>query len=94
MAINWEEFKEDLETTIDNEADRTDEELASKISSLTRMTNEEIIELFPLPADTKKLAALMSIVHSSEAKNTKINKIVSNAEDFGGIVFTLLRKFV
>lgn len=94
MAINWEEFEQDLQISIDNAADRTDEQLATKISSLTRMTNEEIIELFPLPADTKKLAALMSIVHSSEARNTKTNKIVSNAEDFSGIVLTLLTKFV
>ena len=94
MAIDWNEFEEDLQRSIDNAADRTDEELASKISSLTRMTNEEIIALFPEPADTKKLASLMSIVHSSQTKNEKINKITANVEDFGGVMLTLLTKFV
>jgi len=92
MAINWDEL--DLDEIIDDEANKTDEELASKISSLTRMTDEEVSELFPDPVDAKKLVELMKIVKSSENKNTKINNIVSNAQDFGGVVLTLLGKFV
>jgi hypothetical protein len=57
------------------------------------MTDEEVQELFPDPADVKKLAKLMKIVQSAEARNTKINNIVSNAEEFGGIILTLLAKF-
>jgi hypothetical protein len=38
------------------------------------------------------VAELMKIVHSAEARNTKINKIVKNAENFAGIILDLLKK--
>jgi hypothetical protein len=90
MAINWNEI--DVDAIIEQEASATDDALASKVSSLTRMTDEEVKELFPEASDVKKLAELMQIVKSSEDRNNKINKIVSNAEEFGGIVLTLLGK--
>ena len=92
MAINWDEI--DFDEIIDEEAEKTDEELASKISSLTKMTDEEVKELFPNQADAKKLVELMKIVKSSEDQNTKINKISSNAKEFSGVILTLLGKFV
>ena len=92
MAINWDEI--DFDEIIDEEAEKTDEELASKISSLTKMTDEEVKELFPKQADAKKLVELMKIVKSSEDQNTKINKISSNAKEFSGVILTLLGKFV
>ncbi|MFT5756647.1 MAG: hypothetical protein ACI9LM_001367 [Alteromonadaceae bacterium] len=92
MAIDWDNI--DVDGIIDDAATQTDNELASKISSLTRMTDAEIKELFPAPADAKKLIDLMTIVKSSEDQNVKVNKIVNNAEQFGSAVFTLLNRFV
>ena len=92
MSINWDEIE--LAEIVDDAANETDEELASKISSLTRMTDDEVKELFPNPTDAKKLVELMKIVKSSADRNTKINKIVSNTEEFSGVVLTLLGKFV
>jgi len=92
MTINWDNI--DLDSIADDAAVETDNELASKISSLTRMTDAEIKELFPAPADAKKLVDLMTIVKSSEDQNIKVNKIVNNAEEFGGVVLTLLGKFI
>ncbi len=92
MPIDWDTFDSDIDVAITESANATDDKLASKISSITRMTDEEVKELFPVPADTKKLAELMKIVKSSEDRNTKINSIVANAEGFGGIVLTLLGK--
>lgn len=94
MPINWEEFDSELDSIIESSATVTDEKLASRISSLTRMTDDEVQELFPDPADVRKLAELMKVVKSAEERNTKINNIVSNAEKFGGVVLTLLDKFV
>ncbi len=94
MSIDWDKFDSDLGDIIDESAKKTDMQLASKISSITKMTDEEIVQLFPQPADVKKLTELMKIVHSADDRNNKVNKIVSNAEDFGGIVLTLLGKFV
>ena len=92
MPINWDEFDSEIDSIIDDSAGATDARLASRISSITRMTDEEVQELFPDPADVKKLADLMKIVKSSEDRNNKINRIVSNANDFGGIVLSLLQK--
>lgn len=94
MPVDWDELDQELDNIVDDAAVKTDEKLASRISSLTRMTAEEVQELFPNPADKKRLAQLMKIIKSSEGRNTKVNKIVANAEEFGGIVLSLINKFV
>jgi len=58
------------------------------------MTYEEVQVLFPTPADIQKLTSLMKVVKSEQDRNTKINIIVSNAEEFAGTVLTLLEKYV
>jgi hypothetical protein len=93
MPINWDDFENDLDSAINSAANATDDKLASKMSSITRMTDDEVKELFPEPGDVKKLYDLMKIVKSAEDRNNKINKIVDDAEKFGGIVLTLLEKF-
>ena len=93
MPVNWEEIEREIDGIIKVSANKTDDKLASKVSSLTRMTDEEIQELFSKPPDVKKLARLMKIVKSAEDRNTKINNIVKNIEEFGGVVLTLLSKF-
>lgn len=93
MPVNWDEFDAEIDDVIEASAAATDEQLASRVSSLTRMTDEEILELFPEQGDVKNLAALMKIVKSAEARNDKINKIVANAEQFGGVMLTLISKF-
>ena len=93
MPINWDEFDSEIDNIIAESANETDQKLASKISSITRMTDDEVNELFPDPADVKKLTELMKVVKSSENRNNKINKIVANAEEFSGVVLTLLSKF-
>jgi hypothetical protein len=92
MAIDWETFQEELDQLIDEAGDRTDKKLAGKISTITRLTDDEVKKLFPDPADVKKLSELMEIVKRAGNQNDKINKIVSNAEEFGGIILTLLGK--
>jgi len=94
MPIDWEKFDRELPSIIEDSAEKTDQQLASRISSITRMTDDEVQELFPEPADVKKLSNLMRIVKSAEERNTKINNIVSNAEEFAGVILTLLTKFV
>jgi len=94
MPIDWNKFESDLDSIIKSGAQRADERLASKISSITRMTDDEVKELFPEPADVKKLAALMKVVKAAEERNTKINNIVANAEEFAGVILTLLDNFV
>lgn len=94
MPFDWEQFDRDLDDAIDTGVNETDRQLAGRASQLTRMTEEEVQELFSAPADLKKLSRLMKIVKSGEARNTKVNRIVDNAEEFGSVVFTLLDKLV
>jgi hypothetical protein len=94
MPINWDELDSKVDAIIKNSGDVTDKKLASEISSITRLTDDEIQELFPKAADAKKLTELMKIVKSAEDRNNKVNQIVSNAEEFGGIILSLLGKFV
>lgn len=92
MPINWNQFQNDIDNLVKEAGNRTDAKLAGQISSVTRLTDEEIKELFPDPADVKKLAELLQIVKGAASRNDKINRIVANAEKFGGIVLTLLAK--
>jgi len=94
MAIDWDKFQGELDGLIDEAGEKTDRKLAGKISAITRMTDDEVKKLFPDPADVKKLAELMEIVKRAGDRNDKVNKIISNAEEFGGIILTLLGKFV
>lgn len=93
MPINWDELDSKVDAIIKKSGDATDKKLASEISSITRLTDDEIQELFPKAADAKKLTELMKIVKSAEDRNSKVNQIVSNAEEFGGIILSLLGKF-
>jgi hypothetical protein len=93
MPINWEKFQSDLDQAIEEAGERTDNKLAGKISAITRLTDDEVKKLFPDPADVKKLAELMAIVKGAGETNQKISQIVKNAEEFAGIVLTLLSKF-
>lgn len=92
MPVNWEEFDEELASAIAISADRTDERLASRLSSLTRMTDEEIMELCPTPGDVKAVSELMKVVESSTTRNNKIAHIVENVEQLGGIILPLITK--
>jgi hypothetical protein len=92
MPIDWDALEKDVDKAVKKAADKTDEQLANKISSITRFTDDEIQKWFPDPADAKKLFDLMKVVNSAESRNRKIANIVNNAEKFGGIVLTLLSK--
>lgn len=93
MPINWEELEAELPDIINDAADQTDNTLASRVSSLITMTDEEIKQLFPTAADIEKLTKLMKIVKSAEDRNTKINNIINNAESLGSTILTLISKF-
>ncbi len=94
MPVNWEQFSTDLDSIIASGVKRTDEQLASRISAVTRMTEEEVRQLFPEPADAKKLADLTKIVKDATDRNTKITNIAQNAQQFAGVILTLLQKFM
>jgi hypothetical protein len=87
MPIDW----SDVDDAIKDAAKKTDDELAAKVSSLTRFTDEEIKKLFPKPADVARLSELMQIVQASTSEQEKVNRLAKNIQSLGGTVLTLLK---
>ena len=92
MPINWDQFQSDIDQLVNEAGARTDAKLANQAASVTRLTDDEVKKLFPDAADVKKLVELMAIVKKAGDRNDKINRIVANIDEFGGIVLTLLGK--
>lgn len=90
MAIDWEAFQATIDAEIEAAATSTSASLASRSSSITRLTDEEVVVLFPTPADIQKLKNLMEIVKSAENEHTKLNRLVDNIGELGGIAIKLL----
>ncbi|GAV19377.1 hypothetical protein MMIC_P0311 [Mariprofundus micogutta] len=90
MPIDWDAMGD----AVDTAAIETDEQLASKISSLTRMNDEEIQDLFPEKADKQKLIELMQLVNASTDENTRTVRLVDNIQDLAGTAVKLLARFV
>ena len=93
-GINWDNFENDINGIIESAASQTDKKLTSKLSSLTKLTDKEILNLFPDPSDIKKLSELIRIVKSSDDINTKINQLVDGIEKFGRIIIVLLSRSI
>ncbi|MBW1676082.1 MAG: hypothetical protein JRJ79_05640 [Deltaproteobacteria bacterium] len=90
MPIDWDA----IDSALDEAKEETDEALATRISSLTKMTDAEVQELFPSLDEKKKLAELMRIVNSATAENEKVNRLADNIETVGSAVIRLLVRFV
>lgn len=86
-----EEF--DFDSLLDKAEAETDAKLASRISSLTRMKDAEIKELFPKKADKKELIELMSIVKGSANINERKGKLIKNIGKLAGTVISVLDRF-
>jgi hypothetical protein len=89
MPIDWGA----IDAAIEDAGKKTDDLLAARISSVTRLTDDEIKSLFPTPADVERLAELMKIVRASTAEREKINLLVSNIDSLAGPAIKLLAKF-
>ena len=93
MPINWDDVDAELDRAVDAARKRTNDQLASQISSLTRLTDEEVKKLFPTPADVGRLVELLKIVKSADERNRKVDRLTKNIEELGGAVVTLLERF-
>ena len=55
MPIDWKRFDNEIDIIIGESSEFADSRLASRISSVTRMTDDEILKLFSKTEDVKKL---------------------------------------
>lgn len=88
-GIDWSAIEDEIKEA----GEETDAALASRISSLTRLTDAEVEELFPEAADKEELARLMQIVNSAAADNDKRAQLIGDVSQVAGAVLKLVAKF-
>ncbi len=76
------------------EAKLTNEQLGEELAKLTPLTVEEVNKLLPRRADKERLQQLIQLVNSSASQNKKLASLTSNFEELGGVVLTLLTKYL
>ena len=87
MATSW-------ESILANAKKQTDETFASRVSSLTTLTDEEIKAIAPKAADKEKLAKLMSIVADATMDNNAKAAQIKSISGLIEIAVPLLKKLV
>ena len=75
MNSMWEEFEKNIASAIEKASTETDTKLASHVSSMTRLTDHDVREMFPKTADLIALNRLIGIVKSRDDQETKIRRL-------------------
>jgi len=92
MSFDWDKFRESARKAAEQSGKDTDKALASRISCVSRLTCEEITELFPQQADAAKLAELLAIVKSSTAHNQKVADLQANIVEYADVIVRLVAR--
>lgn len=71
---------------------KTDKNFATEASSLTRLTNEEILEIAPTPVDREKFAELMTVVKDAAKSNQAKAQALRNIQGLAEIAVSLIAK--
>lgn len=92
--IDWDAFERDVDEAARQARQETDDKLAEKISKVTRLTDEEIKQLFPDPSDTQRVARLLRIVRGATDHNQKVLELQKNISEVGGVVVKVLDRLI
>lgn len=87
MGSNWEEIRKKAKK-------QTDKTFASKVSSLTRLTDDEIKEITPNAIDKERLATLLEVVTDATKSNNEKAEAIRNINGLAEIVVPLLLKLL
>jgi len=87
MDSTWEEIRKKAKK-------QTDDAFASKVSSLTRLTDEEIKAITPKALDKERLATLLGIVADATKSNNEKAEAIRNTNGLAEIVVPLLLKLL
>lgn len=85
MPKTWEEILKDAQT-------QTDSQLASDISSLSRLSDDEINEIAPQAIDKAKLTALMQTIADATKSNKEKAEAIKNIQGFAEMAVAVLKK--
>ncbi len=61
---------------------------------LTPLTATEVQKLLPKKVDKERLTKVIEIVNSAASQSNKVASLRKNFTDLGGVVLTLLTKYV
>lgn len=87
MDPTWEEIR--------NRAKKqTDDTFASGVSSLTRLTDDEIKEIAPSVLDKEMLATLLGVVSDATKSNSEKAQAIRDTSGLAEIAIPLLLKFL
>jgi hypothetical protein len=87
MDSTWENIRK-------NAKKQTDDTFASKVSSLTRLTDDEIKEITPTSLDKEKLTTLLGIVADATKSNNEKAEAIKSINGFADIAIPLLLKLL
>jgi len=69
----------------------TNTSLAGEISSLTRLSGEDIQRLLPRKVDKKRFGTLMAIIADSTSDNRKVAALKENIDEVGQVLVRILK---
>ena len=81
----------DWKSIIEAAAKQTDVELASQISSLSRLTDAEIAKIAPERPDKERLVQLLTIVADATKSNTEKAVAVRNTAGFAELAVSVIK---
>ena len=87
MDSTWEEIRKKAKK-------QTDDTFASKVSSLTQLTDDEIKEITPNALDKERLATLLGIVADTTKSNNEKAEAIRNMNGLAEIAVPLLLKLL
>ena len=87
MSSTWEEIRKKAKK-------QTDDTFASKVSGLTRLTDDEIKEISPNALDKERLATLLGIVADATKSNNEKAEAIRNINGLVEIAVPLLLKLL
>lgn len=87
MDSTWEEIRKKAKR-------QTDDIFSSKVSSLTRLTDNEIKEITPSALDKERLASLLGIIADTKKSNTEKAEAIRNLSGLAEIAVPLLLKLL
>ncbi|SNR35193.1 hypothetical protein [Lutibacter flavus] len=75
-------------------SEKTKEEFADEISSLTILTSKEVQKLFPKETDREELEEFFKIINEDIDDKLKKIKLVKNIEKVGGAILKIGKKLI
>jgi hypothetical protein len=87
MDTTWEAIRK-------NAKKQTDDTFAPKVSSLTRLTDDEIKEITPNALDKERLATLLGVIADATKSNNEKAEAIRNINGLAEIAVPLIQKLL